>query len=55
MDLVHKAVYAFATGLVADVLTARRGPGPGQLHARLRPTRRTDIGPPPTAWRRGGH
>lgn len=29
-DLFHKTVYAFATGLVADALAARNGPGPGQ-------------------------
>ncbi|EIE98845.1 hypothetical protein [Saccharomonospora glauca] len=47
VDLVHKAVYAFATGLVADVLAARWGPGPGQVHARLRPGRQPDVGPLP--------
>jgi hypothetical protein len=46
LDLLHKAVYAFATGLVADTLAARHGPGPGQLHA-ASPERRFNIGPPP--------
>nr|WP_240449329.1 hypothetical protein [Streptomyces harenosi] len=47
MDLLHKAVCAFATGAVADALAARRGPGPGQRHAALRPDRRPDVGPLP--------
>jgi hypothetical protein len=33
VDLLHKTVYAFATGAVADALAARNGPGPGQRHA----------------------
>ncbi|MEV8312451.1 hypothetical protein AB0P36_35555 [Streptomyces flavidovirens] len=45
VDLLHKTVYAFATGAVADALAARNGPGPGQRHAVLRPGRRTDVGP----------
>ncbi|MET9509447.1 hypothetical protein ABZX62_13360 [Streptomyces flavidovirens] len=45
VDLLHKTVYAFATGAVADALAARNGPGPGQRHAALRPGRRTDVGP----------
>ncbi|MEU1089887.1 hypothetical protein ABZ401_24210 [Streptomyces sp. NPDC005892] len=44
-DVVHKTVYAFATGLVADALAARGGPGPGQLHAARRPGRHGDVGP----------
>lgn len=47
VDLLHKSVYAFATGLVADALAARGGPGPGQRHAGLRPGRRSDVGPLP--------
>ena len=47
VDLVHKTVYGFATGLVADRLAARRGPGRGALHASLRPGRHPDVGPPP--------
>jgi hypothetical protein len=47
VDVAHKAVYAFATGMVADRLAAKSGVGPGQVHARIRPTRRPDIGPPP--------
>ncbi|MGW0565660.1 hypothetical protein ACWDZ4_35030 [Streptomyces sp. NPDC003016] len=47
VDLLHKTVYAFATGAVADALAARSGPGPGQRHAMMRPGRRTHVGPPP--------
>ena len=47
VDLLHKAVYAFATGVVADALAARSGPGPGQRHAAIRPGRHADVGPLP--------
>ncbi|GGS45150.1 hypothetical protein [Actinokineospora fastidiosa] len=47
VDLLHKCVYAFATGAVADALAARNGPGPGQQHAALRPGRHSDVGPLP--------
>ncbi|MFK4069832.1 hypothetical protein [Streptomyces sp. NPDC029674] len=47
VDLLHKAVYAFATGAVADALAARGGPGPGRRHAALRPGRRAGVGPLP--------
>ncbi|GAB2602512.1 hypothetical protein GCM10027168_39480 [Streptomyces capparidis] len=47
VDVLHKAVYAFTTGAVADALAARSGPGPGQHHAALRPGRRTGVGPLP--------
>ncbi|UFQ19027.1 MULTISPECIES: hypothetical protein [Streptomyces] len=47
VDLLHKTVYAFATGAVADALAARSGPGPGQRHAALRPGRHADVGPLP--------
>ena len=47
VDLLHKAVYAFATGVVADALAARGGPGPGQRHAAMRPGRRSEVGPVP--------
>jgi hypothetical protein len=47
VDVLHKAVYAFVTGAVADVLAARGGPGPGQRHAAVRPGRHPDVGPPP--------
>ncbi|APY84617.1 hypothetical protein [Streptomyces alfalfae] len=47
VDVLHKAVYAFATGAVADALAARNGPGPGQRHAALRPGRHADVGPLP--------
>ncbi|BCM70152.1 MULTISPECIES: hypothetical protein [Streptomyces] len=47
VDLLHKAVYAFATGAVADALAARGGPGPGQRHAAVRPGRRAGYGPLP--------
>ncbi|HET6258749.1 MAG TPA: hypothetical protein VFE39_08870 [Pseudonocardia sp.] len=49
VDLVHKAVYAFTTGVVADALAASSGPGPGQRHAALRPGRESDVGPLPRA------
>lgn len=44
VDLLHKAVYAVVTGLVADALAARSGPGPGQVHA-ARWGRRSGVGP----------
>ena len=47
VDVLHKAVYAFATGVVADALAAREGPGPGQRHAAKRPGRQSDVGPLP--------
>ncbi|MFF7104732.1 hypothetical protein [Streptomyces sp. JHA19] len=47
VDLLHKTVYGFATGLVADALAARDGLGPGQRHAAAHPGRRTDAGPLP--------
>jgi hypothetical protein len=46
VDLFHKGVYAFTTGLIADALAARHGPGPGQRHAAIAPGRRAHIGPP---------
>ncbi|MDF2826395.1 MAG: Uncharacterized protein K0R68_3803 [Mycobacterium sp.] len=45
IDLLHKAVYAFATGAITDALAARRGPGPGQRHAAMLPGRHADVGP----------
>lgn len=54
VDVLHKAVYGFTTGLVADRLAARRGLGAGALHAAMRPGRRSDDGPPsPAAVGRG--
>lgn len=47
VDLLHKSVYGFATGAVADALASRNGPGPGQRHAAVRPGRRSDVGPLP--------
>jgi hypothetical protein len=47
IDVLHKTIYGFATGLVADYLAARRGPGPGRRHANLKPGRHSDIGPEP--------
>ncbi|MFE0357409.1 hypothetical protein ACFW2I_28425 [Streptomyces nigra] len=47
VDLLHKTVYGFATGLVADALAARDGLGPGQRQAAAHPGRRTDAGPLP--------
>lgn len=54
VDVLHKAVYAFATGAVADALAARNGPGPGQRHAALRPGRHADVGPLPRRKAYGG-
>ncbi|MFI2780778.1 hypothetical protein [Streptomyces sp. ALB3] len=45
VDVLHKAVYAYVTGAVADALAARGGAGPGQRHAAERPGRRADVGP----------
>ena len=55
VDLLHKGVYAFTTGLVADTMAARNGLGPGQRHAALLPGRHAHVGPRPreTAGRRG--
>src|SRR3954447_18854352 len=47
VDVLHKAVYGFATGLIADALAARSGPGPGQVHAAKRPGRHSDVAPVP--------
>ncbi len=48
VDVLHKAVYAFTTGAVADALARRSvGPGPGRRHAALRPGRRSGVGPLP--------
>jgi hypothetical protein len=47
VDVLHKTVYAFVTGAVADVLADRDGPGPGQRHAALRPGRHAGVGPLP--------
>ncbi|MEH1055475.1 hypothetical protein V6U89_09730 [Micromonospora sp. CPCC 206171] len=47
VDVLHKSIYGFATGAVADFLAARDGAGPGQRHAALRPGRRSDVGPLP--------
>lgn len=47
VDVLHKAVYAFVTGAVADSLAARTGPGPGERHAAVRPGRHADVGPLP--------
>ena len=47
VDLLHKAVYALTTGLVADALASKDGPGPGQRHAAMRPGRDASIGPVP--------
>ncbi|MEV5428035.1 hypothetical protein [Streptomyces sp. NPDC052701] len=47
VDVLHKTVYAFVAGAVADALAARGGLGPGQRHAALRPGRRAGVGPLP--------
>ncbi|MEU0165139.1 hypothetical protein ABZ214_06730 [Streptomyces iakyrus] len=52
VDLLHKAVYGFVTGAVADALAARNGPGPGERHAARRPGRHAGSGPLP---REEGH
>ncbi|WP_245237046.1 hypothetical protein RFN58_02730 [Streptomyces iakyrus] len=52
MDLLHKAVYGFVTGAVADALAARNGPGPGERHAARLPGRHAGSGPLP---REDGH
>lgn len=54
VDVLHKTVYGFATGAVADGLAGRDGPGPGQRHAALRPGRQSDIGPLPRGMRHTG-
>lgn len=51
VDLLHKSVYGFATGAVADLLAARSGPGPGQRHAAVAPGRRSHVGPVPAGRR----
>ncbi|WP_347878445.1 hypothetical protein [Streptomyces subrutilus] len=53
IDVLHKAVHAFATGAVVDALAARGGPGPGQRHAALRPGRHVDAGPLPRSRAHG--
>ncbi|MER7112517.1 hypothetical protein [Streptomyces sp. NPDC000229] len=47
VDVLHKTVYAFVTGAIADALAARNGPGPGQRHAAMRSGRDPDVGPLP--------
>jgi hypothetical protein len=47
VDVLHKTIYGFATGAVADALAARDGRGPGQSHAAMRPGRRSGAGPLP--------
>jgi hypothetical protein len=46
IDVFHKVVYGLVTGLVADHLAGRRGPGRGARHANLRAGRHADVGPP---------
>jgi hypothetical protein len=46
VDLLHKSIYGFTTGVVADLLAARSGPGPGQVHA-SQPGRQSGVGPLP--------
>lgn len=47
IDLCHKTTYGFTTGLVADLLAARGGPGPGERHAQVRPGRFHGVAPVP--------
>ncbi|WP_204059544.1 hypothetical protein [Microbispora corallina] len=49
-DVLHKTVYGMATGVVADALAARSGPGPGRRHAAVQPGRHHDVGPVGTGW-----
>ena len=51
VDLLHKTVYGYATGAVADLLAARSGPGAGQRHATVAPGRRPHVGPVPAGQR----
>jgi hypothetical protein len=44
LDLLHKTVYGFTTGIVADALAAKNGLGPGQRHAAMVPGRHADVG-----------
>jgi hypothetical protein len=53
VDLLHKTVYGFTTGVVADLLAGRSGPGPGQVHAAAAPGRRHHVGPVPRSVSRG--
>lgn len=45
IDVLHKAVYAFVTGAVADALAGAAGTPPGERHARQVPGRMSDVGP----------
>lgn len=45
VDVLHKTVYGFTTGVVADALAARDGLGPGQRHAAMRTGRHSDVRP----------
>ncbi|WP_328876964.1 hypothetical protein [Streptomyces sp. NBC_00299] len=45
VHLIHKAVYGFATGAVADALASRNRPGPGQPQAAVRPSLHADVDP----------
>ncbi|WP_220040047.1 hypothetical protein [Nonomuraea aridisoli] len=47
VDVLHKGVYGLVTGVVADTLASRGGPGPGQRHAAKKPGRRSDVAPVP--------
>jgi hypothetical protein len=47
VDVLHKIVYGFTTGAVADALAARDGWGPGQRHAAMRAGRHGGVGPLP--------
>jgi len=45
IDVLHKAVYAFVTGAVADVLAGAAGTPPGERHAQRAAGRVSDVGP----------
>src|SRR5689334_6320834 len=49
VDVLHKTVYGFTTGVEADVLAERDGRGAGQVHADARPGRSSGAGPLPRA------
>ncbi|UWZ36448.1 hypothetical protein Drose_36420 [Dactylosporangium roseum] len=53
-DVLHKTIYGFVTGAVADALAARDGMGPGQRHAALCGGRRFGVGPPRRSRASGG-
>jgi hypothetical protein len=45
VDALHKSIYGFTTGAVADALATRDGTGPGQRHAAMRRGRQSGVSP----------